>query len=367
MIKNEKDLSFQQLITKIDVCNFQSYVNNRRVIFLSKGILIAHNDKINFYDFKKYSKTFIKSIKEEDKKYIKISKLLDDKFCICTKNGSFIYQFNNDNFTIILLKMINVDLNYLKELEKDVYINSTEKFIYIWKQLKSVFKYDDKIVLISRIILAYFILKLFPENINTFLYYLILIFTIILLDFLFYKYIYLINPYKRMKNNTIVQIEKCGNNLCCIKSYNNIVIFNYIKNKSIKEIISSIEEPYFWYFIIYNENLILFINKINRRMKIYDINKNKIIKNDFNDINLSLKYTFNVGNDIFITIQDDEVVKWKYDFDNKEINIINKIKGRLLEKDCVKMEIVDNKLFILRQKYIGQNLDDKLINLYIYK
>ena len=170
-----------------------------------------------------------------------------------------------------------------------------------------------------------------------------------------------------MKNNTIVQIEKCGNNLCCMKSYNNIVIFNYIKNIIIKEIISSIEEPYFWYFVTINENLILFINKINRRMKIYDINKNKIIKNDFNDINLSLKYTFNVGNDIFITIQDDEVIKWKYDFDNKEINIINKIKGRLLEKDCVKMEIVDNKLFILRQKYIGQNLDDKLINLYIYK
>lgn len=72
-------------------------------------------------------------------------------------------------------------------------------------------------------------------------------------------------------------------------------------------------------------------------MKIYDINKNKIIKNDFNDINLSLKNTFNVGNNIFISIQGDEVIKWKYDFDNKEINIINKIKGRSPEKDIVKM------------------------------
>ena len=366
MIKNEKDLSFQQLITKIDVCNFQSYVNNRRVIFLSKGILIAHNDKINFYDFKKYSKTFIKSIKEEDKKYIKISKLLDDKFCLYTKNESFIYQFNNDDFTITLLKIINVDLNYLKELEKDIYINSSGKYIYIWKQLKSVFKYDDKILFIPKIILANFILKLFPENINTFLYYLILVFITIFLDFLFYKYAFIINPYKRIKN-TVIQIEKCGNNLCCMKSFNNIIIFNYIKNITIKEIISSIEEPYFWYFVTINENLILFINKIKRRMKIYDIKENKIIKNDFNDINISLKYTYYVGNDIFVTIQGDEVVKWKYNFDNKEINIINKIKGRLLEKDCVKMEIVDNKLFILRQKYIGQNLDDKLINLYIYK
>ena len=311
MIKNEKELIFQQLITKIGVCNFPSYVNNRRVIFLSKGILIAHNDKINFYDFKRYSKTFIKSIKEEDKKYIKISKLLDDKFCICTKNESFIYQFNNDDFTITLLKTINVDLNYLKELEKDVYINNTEKYIYIWKQLKSVFKYDDKIFFIPKIILGNFILKLFPQNINTFLYYLIFVFTIIFLDFLFYKYIYIINPYKRMKNNIIVQIEKCGNNLCCMKSYNNIVIFNYIKNIIIKEIISSNEEPYFWYFVTINENLILFINKINRRMKIYDLNKNIIIKSDFSVINLSLMYTFNFGNDIFITIQDDKVVKWK--------------------------------------------------------
>ena len=152
-----------------------------------------------------------------------------------------------------------------------------------------------------------------------------------------------------------------------MKSFNNIIIFNFIKNITIKEIISSIEEPYFWYFVTINENLILFINKIKRRMKIYDIKENKIIKNDFNDINISLKYTYYVGNDIFVTIQGDEVVKWKYNFDNKEINIINKIKGRLLEKDSVEMKIVDNKLFILRQKYIGQNLDNKLIYFNIYK
>jgi len=110
------------------------------------------------------------------------------------------------------------------------------------------------------------------------------------------------------------------------------------------------------------------MNKINGRMKIYDINKNQIIKDDFNDINLSLNNTFNVGDNSFIIIiQKDKVIEWKYDFDNKEINIINKIKGRLLEKDYVKMKIVDNKLFILKQKYIGHNFHNGILYLNIYK
>ena len=42
-IKNEKELIFQQLITKIDVCNFQSYVNYYR----NNGNIIIHIE--NFF------------------------------------------------------------------------------------------------------------------------------------------------------------------------------------------------------------------------------------------------------------------------------------------------------------------------------
>ena len=50
--------------------------------------------------------------------FMKISKLLDDRFCIYTLNETLIYQFNNEDYTITLLKRINVNLDSLKEIDE---------------------------------------------------------------------------------------------------------------------------------------------------------------------------------------------------------------------------------------------------------
>ena len=143
MLKNEKELNFKQLIYIIDLGEFTIEEKKERIIFLSKGILIAFKEKILFYDYQRFSKTFIKSIDKKDISFIKISKLLDDRFCIYTLNETLIYQFNNEDYTITLLKRINVNLDSLKEIEKDIFINVAGNHIYFWKELKSIYKDDN--------------------------------------------------------------------------------------------------------------------------------------------------------------------------------------------------------------------------------
>ena len=50
-----KELKFNQLITKINIGKFTIFESTQRILFLSKGILIAHKEAIYFYEYKRYS------------------------------------------------------------------------------------------------------------------------------------------------------------------------------------------------------------------------------------------------------------------------------------------------------------------------
>ena len=64
---NEKELKFNQLVTKIIIGKFTILENRNRIIFLSKGILIAENEAIYFCDYKRYSRKLIMLIKKKIK------------------------------------------------------------------------------------------------------------------------------------------------------------------------------------------------------------------------------------------------------------------------------------------------------------
>ena len=70
---NGKDLKFNQLITKINIGKFTIFESKYRVLFLTKGVLIAHNEAIYFYDYKRYFKTFVLSINQKDKNNFRFS------------------------------------------------------------------------------------------------------------------------------------------------------------------------------------------------------------------------------------------------------------------------------------------------------
>ena len=232
----------------------------KELLFLSKGILIALSNEIIFYDYKRYCKKVIKAIDKKEKAYLKFSKLLDDRFCIHTLNESSIYQFNNEDFTITFLKKINVNLNSLIEIEKDIFINTTDKHIYFWKKLKPIYKSDQMVfislnILISSIIIS----KLIQTKLGFIFNFIISIYVLIIIMVLIQKYVYLFNPYKRYKSKSVYNIEKCGNNLCCIKEENSIYILDYKNYKIINKIVSFNEGPSFWNFFIINENIILLL------------------------------------------------------------------------------------------------------------
>ena len=133
MIPNKNEIQFNQLVLNVELGKYNTFQKNERIIYLSKGLLIAINKELIFYDYNKFSRTLIMTFTNKENLFMKISKLLDDKFCIYTPTETKIYQFNNDNFSITLLKKINLNLVSLIEIEKNVFINITEKNIYIWK------------------------------------------------------------------------------------------------------------------------------------------------------------------------------------------------------------------------------------------
>ena len=182
MIPKENEIKFNQIVLNVELGKFNSYERNQRIIYLSKGLLIALSNEIIFYDYKKFSKKFIMSINKKDKFHMKISKLLDDRFCIYTQNETLIYQFNNDDFTVTLLKKINLNLMYLTEVEKNVFINATNKNIYIWKELKPVIKSDQYIFISLNILIVSIIIpKLILATFGTVITILISIYFIIIL------------------------------------------------------------------------------------------------------------------------------------------------------------------------------------------
>ena len=159
MKSQKNEIKFNQLVLNVDLGLYNTYEKSQRIVYLSKGLLIVLNNELIFCDYNKFSRNVIMSFNNKEKLFIKISKLLDDKFCIYTRNETFIYQFNNDKFTVTLLKKINLNLISLLEIEKDVFINITEKNIYIWKELKPIIKTDHNIILCFIILIVGIIIK----------------------------------------------------------------------------------------------------------------------------------------------------------------------------------------------------------------
>ena len=374
MITKENEIKFNQIVLNVELGKFNSYERNQRIIYLSKGLLIALSNEIIFYDYKKFSKKFIMSINKKDKFHMKISKLLDDRFCIYTQNETLIYQFNNDDFTVTLLKKINLNLMYLTEVEKNVFINATNKNIYIWKELKPVIKSDQYIFISLNILIVSIIIpKLILATFGTVITILISIYFIIILANIIGKFIYILNPYKKLKFSSVYNIVKCGNNLCCIISNTNILVLNYKTYEIIYELVSQEENPINWSLKVINENYIILIDEIFKKIKIYDFNKNKIIKDEFNNILENLDNTFDAGDNSFITIQDQMIIRWKYNVEKNDIIILNKEKRKYLYIDrnsaseFLGKNIKNNRLYLLKMKYTSSEKNYKIFNLYVYQ
>jgi len=374
MITKENEIKFNQIVLNVELGKFNSYERNQRIIYLSKGLLIALSNEIIFYDYKKFSKKFIMSINKKDKFHMKISKLLDDRFCIYTQNETLIYQFNNDDFTVTLLKKINLNLMYLTEVEKNVFINATNKNIYIWKELKPVIKSDQYIFISLNILIVSIIIpKLILATFGTVITILISIYFIIILANIIGKFIYILNPYKKLKFSSVYNIVKCGNNLCCIISNTNILVLNYKTYEIIYELVSQEENPINWSLKVINENYIILIDEIFKKIKIYDCNKNKIIKDEFNNILENLDNTFDAGDNSFITIQDQMIIRWKYNVEKNDIIILNKEKRKYLyidrnsSSEFLGKNIKNNRLYLLKMKYTSCEKNYKIFNLYVYQ
>ena len=65
MIPKENEIKFNQIVLNVELGKFNSYERNQRIIYLSKGLLIALSNEIIFYDYKKFSKKFIMSINKK--------------------------------------------------------------------------------------------------------------------------------------------------------------------------------------------------------------------------------------------------------------------------------------------------------------
>ena len=239
-------------------------------------------------------------INQKGKNNFRFSKLLNDKFCIYYPKETRVYQFNNEDFTVTLLKRINVHLSNLIEIDDNVFINTTDNYFYIWKKLKPIYKWDQMsfiiLIWILDLIIGYKLKHL--GKILVFLFDFIL--SLILL-FILRFYVHFLNPYKKIKAELVEHIEKCGKNICCLKSDEYTGIYNYKNNKILKKIkFNNNTSSYITFFII-NENIIIFTDENNKNCQIYDISLDKIINNFYNDFIIDYKNTFKNRENLYIT------------------------------------------------------------------
>ena len=177
MEENENEIKFDQLMMKINIGKYQFLASSRKFAFFPKGILIIHNNEMFFYDFIKYSRHFITTTTKEfgdDNFGVYLGRLRNNKFYMCRKNVTLIYQFNDDDFTIKLLNRINIILYSLGEIEDNVYIDRKDEYMYIWKELKPIYKKHQLIFYIINTIFVLF-LYLLLFNFNKILVYTIII------------------------------------------------------------------------------------------------------------------------------------------------------------------------------------------------
>ena len=360
MEENEKKLKFNQLMTKIIIGRFALFESRYRTLFLSKGILIAEKEAIYFYDYKKYSKTFIMFIDKEEKRNFRFSKLLNDKYCIYSLDETKIYQFNNKDYTVTLLQTINVNLKKLIEIDDNKFINITYNYFYIWKKLKSIYKCDQMLFIILILILNLLISFLLQHLEYHFINFINFITTIVLVIML-RSYVHLLNPYKRIKKGEFYHLEKCGKNICCLATSDYVGIYDYKNFKKIKTNNLNNQTTFF----IINENIIMFTNEKNRECKIYNISLNRIINKFFcHEFTIYYNNTFKIGKNLYITIIGNNLIKWKYNLELNNIEVLEKNNFNYKDHILIK-NIINNKLLILTQKLLQKG--DYSLSLYIYQ
>lgn len=161
-------------------------------------------------------------------------------------------------------------------------------------------------------------------------------------------YVHLLNPYKKIKAELVEHIEKCGKNICCLKSDEYTGIYNYKNNKILKKIkFNNNTSSYITFFII-NENIIIFTDENNKNCQIYDISLDKIINNFYNDFIIDYKNTFKNRENLYITCFWKTIITWKYNFELKNIDILNR-KNFICEDIIIMKNITNNKFFILTE------------------
>ena len=370
MENNENEIKFDQLMMKINIGEYPFITYPGKIIFLNKGILIIHNNEIFFYDFIKYSRHFIMTITKEfgDNNYTGLGRLKNNKFYMYTENETLIYQFNDDDFTIKLLKRINISLFHLREIDDNVYIHTKDEYMYIWKELKPIFKKNQLIFYIMNTIFVLF-LYLLLFNFNKILVYTIIILEYTTFIFVHPKFVYLFNPYKRIKTCMNTHIAKCGKYLCFETKSRNKALIDY-KNFTIKNIKLDDEQQNTLYPIIFpiNDNIVIFSNILDKKYKVYDVQQDKISKDYTNDFSICFYQASKVEDNLYYIFADDYVYKWKFNFELNKVDILSKKIFKNLGKfsEC---KIINDKLYIVDKKlnYNILPLPPSNICIYIYQ
>ena len=351
---DEKEIKFHQLMMRINIAKDQFLESRGKQILLSKGILAIINNKMFFYDYIKFSKILIMKIPKEYGRIIQLGELRNNKFYICSQKETYIYQLNDD-LTIKLLNRINTNLFSLQEIDDNVYVGATNGYIYIWKKLRFIPK-PNFITLAIFSLIFLFIQDFFLHNLNSVLYYTINILEIIVFSLTYDKIIYLLNPYKKFEIcNNNYYVEKCGKYL--FLDYSLLDYNNFLK----KKINFGNEAQYmeFWDVLVINDDIIIFCYE--NKTKIYDVNQDKIIKVYTNDFHINYNNTCKVGNNIYYTIDEYYIYKWKYNFEKNKIDILNK--KDFTNFDYIeKFKIINDKLYILEY-----NNFYSLINIHIFQ
>ena len=178
----------------------------------------------------------------------------------------------------------------------------------------------------------------------------ILVYTIIILEYTTFifahpKFVYLLNPYKRIKTLKFTTIAKCGKYICfetksrtkALLDYNNFTIKNIKFNDDGQNVL-------FEFCFSINDKLILFYNSINKRYKVYDVEQDKVIKDSKYDVDVYYQ-PIKVGDNLYYTFRDEYLYKWKYNFELNKVDILNKKDIKYLGK-LGQYRIINDKLYI---------------------
>jgi hypothetical protein len=306
-----------------------------------------------------------------DDTYTKLGRLRNNKFYLCTKDETFIYQFNDDDFTIKLLNRINIMLFSLQEIEDNVYIDRKDEYMYIWKELKPIYKKHQFIFHIINSIFDLF-LYLLLFNFNKILVYTIIILEYTTFIFVHHKFVYLFNPYKRIKTAKTTFLVKCGKYLCFETKSGGRALLDY-KNFTIKNIklVDGQQNTFAFDCFPINDNIIIFSDILSKRCKVYNIKLDKIIKDYMNDFTVLRHKTSKVGDNLYYTFSNEYLYKWKYNFELNKVDILNKKNIKYLGKLSPNSEyrIINDKLFIIVPKFIYNigPLPNTNLCIYIYQ